>query len=611
MTQTSLAWLITAPEGESFSQNLTVACRGNDRISGLLNALLYEAAIVVKNLKLNPKELEFVRMNLNLDKLIGGLKRLNRSASKQTIIEWRKKFEEWGFLQFDGHRQQYDLYFHKIEDAIKQRPPKEATPRGRHAPKKKRDSSVESTDSTLDNGEIQASTIRDSSVEGRDSSFDFETEIQAWRDKTLKLESHISKVESEMSKLESLYSHEVACREALEGKVEALYNLVNNLNNIILNEKKGGNDDPPISSNGEDSFIHSSDMNLNLSPKGGSPASDRGGSFPPSNLATELPKADNSLTNVGQFPDGTLNLDTQPFLPDPVEGCASPPPQSVDNDLANAPAGENGAKNSALTFAPQHNSLQQANQNVAEPLDTMLQTPPQPVMPNATFPIVLQTDAGASSPASPNSSNSNSVEPPDNDAPSLDMGGYKKDYDQGDSDHDDCNQVVVTQEILLGWITKAGVALGLPASCDKAVKVLLPLVKCEQTVIDLIKIEREIHPKGVIYVSNLAKPAVTNALEESRQSQPLSDEIPAHMGMSRAEFDEVGTDIQSVGLYLLYGQSEGTGRYFIGIADSDTTQIDINRPNDWWHLSMDALQRALNYAQALKVAVVREEAIAL
>jgi len=96
-----------------------------------------------------------------------------------------------------------------------------------------------------------------------------------------------------------------------------------------------------------------------------------------------------------------------------------------------------------------------------------------------------------------------------------------------------------------------------------------------------------------------------NVVNEAEKTTPVKDILPddaPQSGMSRAEFDEVGIDMQSIGLHLLCAQDAGTGLYFIGIADSDTSQIDINRPNDWYHLPMEQLTRALAYAHLQRTA---------
>jgi DNA-binding PadR family transcriptional regulator len=90
-----------------------------------------------------------------------------------------------------------------------------------------------------------------------------------------------------------------------------------------------------------------------------------------------------------------------------------------------------------------------------------------------------------------------------------------------------------------------------------------------------------------------------NVVNEVQKNPPVRD-APVIPGMTWEEFDEVGRDMRSVDLWLLCAQDEETGRYFIGIADSDTTQIDINRPEDWYHLPDEKLTQALAYAQSVQ-----------
>lgn len=234
MTQ-QLTWLVKVSEGESFNQFLTLACRGNDKVATLLNVLLFEGAIVANRQSLVLDQIEYVRLHLENRDIVKGLDRLHRHASVPTIINWMKKLAEWGYIKADGYRHQYDLYFHKIAQAFQTPPPKEVhPPRGRHAHKRR----IE--DLTFENGE----TSEDLNFDRKDLTFDYmnrtkngQVETLILCEEMLKLQSTMKEFKSEIKKLKSDLSHERACRQALEAKVEALYNLLDINTDINLNER--------------------------------------------------------------------------------------------------------------------------------------------------------------------------------------------------------------------------------------------------------------------------------------------------------------------------------------------------------------------------------------
>lgn len=259
MTQQSVKWLITVPEGgPSFNERLTIACGGNERMGSLLYFFLGRGAYVVGQKGLKPDEIEYVRLSLSHDQIMEGLKSLQRSASKPSIVTWMRKLNQLGYVISDGYHQQYDIYFHKIAKGITNPPPREVALRGRHATKKKiqdltLDSetscspdlnlSVDSKDLTLD----YTNKIQDLTLEIQDLSLkveDLTLENKDLRGEILNLKSQMLDFKSEILKVKSLISQESASDVPSEVESDAINNISINNGNLKSNTNTSVLDKP-------------------------------------------------------------------------------------------------------------------------------------------------------------------------------------------------------------------------------------------------------------------------------------------------------------------------------------------------------------------------------
>jgi hypothetical protein len=183
---------------------------------------------------------------------------------------------------------------------------------------------------------------------------------------------------------------------------------------------------------------------------------------------------------------------------------------------------------------------------------------------------------------------------------------------------------VITQEMLLEWAKRAGVELGQPESCDKALKVLLPLVQNAQHVIELRDIVRARYPTGVIYVANLAKAWVIAKWQELQPASP--NDKPPTMTYAQADdfarwlveqpgFNNIVSITQPYGrdrdiwaLCIRYGPgSDEWGHPLCVIIDS---WEHFNNPTDW---ELARVREAIAYGRTLQqeVALPEREAVAV
>jgi hypothetical protein len=332
-------------------------------------------------------------------------------------------------------------------------------------------------------------------------------------------------------------SHEAASEVSVNGHIaESRFNLKNS---EIYNQEKERREEPPTSSLATDSFFHSSDNEINLTPE---------------------------LKSSG---DVTLP-------PASVEGVPIPP-----SNLANAPQGENGVKNSA--------------QSSMEPPDSdasVLNTPPQSVIPNATFPIDIITDTAALEVQN---------------STTMPMDGYTQTGQCINSEDG------ITQEVIIGWARKYKVYVpeGKADSEERianAMKILLPLVKCEQHIIDLKAICKRHWTKGVISLGNLANVAVTMEFEESQNVPPPVVTIEP---LTEATRDALGREIRAEYPMLYMMPYEQDNRLYLiiwhGPSNSEFQYIrdridwDITRSDSW------IMQRAIAYGKL----ALEQEAVAV
>lgn len=260
--KTEFDWLVTIPENAgtaSFISLLRIACRGSDSIAGVLHHFLYEAYWEVKRNKIDKSQIECVTITCELDDIIAGLKRINRTACKKTLIGWIAKLQSWEFIQSDGYRHTYTIFFRKVEDTFTNPPEAETPkPRGRHAHKSKDcnfEKSVETTihadnDANSEDCNFKKqvkTTIRaqspkvETTILDNDTHKEVETlreEIVILRNEIVDLREGIVILQSRIVKLQSSQSSEEASRADLEAKIEALYKISNiNSNNTNIKEE--------------------------------------------------------------------------------------------------------------------------------------------------------------------------------------------------------------------------------------------------------------------------------------------------------------------------------------------------------------------------------------
>lgn len=223
----SASWLITAPEGgPSFNDLLVTACRGNNPIAALLNVFLFEAAKEVRRRHIKKEEVEFIRVTITLDGIIKDIHALHQSVCKKTLIARIKKLQFWEFIQADGYRHRYDIYFRKIADAFINPPPKEQPkPRGRHAHRLQNSTSSPEQDCTFEHSH---ETTICAEVPDGETTILLEkalSEIEMLRGEIVVLQQQLVKLQQEMVNLQSVQSSERASLEAMEAKYRDLYNM--------------------------------------------------------------------------------------------------------------------------------------------------------------------------------------------------------------------------------------------------------------------------------------------------------------------------------------------------------------------------------------------------
>lgn len=229
-------YLVTRPEGAPpLKECLTAACEGNRKHGDLLYFFLDYGAFIAEHTGQNPDEVDFIRLtSLSLDKIAKGA-----GASKVSLSKWIPELKKLGYIIPDGYHQQYDVYFRKIQKALVN-PPEKVThpPRGVHA--KNKELTFEQAPSS------------------EELTLGYKNKLSEIKELTLgmvKVNSLISDLHSEILYLNSLLSHERACREALEAKVEALYTNRDTFINTNeereegnIHESSPATDPPPLSS---------------------------------------------------------------------------------------------------------------------------------------------------------------------------------------------------------------------------------------------------------------------------------------------------------------------------------------------------------------------------
>jgi len=230
----SVKWIVPLPEkeGGTFGRpSLCAACRGNEDIGVVLNYFTFEASVEVKNRKIDISTVEYIILKRMLDDILDGVK--PSRISKKTLIDYIRKLQEWGFIRANGYHHTYEVYFHKITEAIQNPPPPEKRkPRGRHVSK------LQSQKLNLQSDTVKTTISTElevkSTIQGDEVVLKLQSQIVTLQSQIVNLQSEMFTLQSQIVTLQSVQSSEVAPQGDLDGKNDAL-RLIRDCNRLLEN----------------------------------------------------------------------------------------------------------------------------------------------------------------------------------------------------------------------------------------------------------------------------------------------------------------------------------------------------------------------------------------
>src|SRR5579875_1004149 len=186
-------------------QELKAACRGREAIGVLLNYFIYEASFeCTYKQQVDLSKVEFVRLNRTEKEILAGI---NDGISVKTLISYIRKLSEWGFIQADGYRHRYDVYFKEITAAMSEPPaPEKRKPRGRHVKKLNQLNRLNSSNSRqVKEVKTTNSPINEAASEANPPPDGFVSlsEFEALKAEFVNLQSEFVKLQTQMVNLQS------------------------------------------------------------------------------------------------------------------------------------------------------------------------------------------------------------------------------------------------------------------------------------------------------------------------------------------------------------------------------------------------------------------------
>jgi hypothetical protein len=249
-------WLVSVPDGKTFTAVLTAACKGNVNLANLLNYLLFEAAREAKKQGIKKNDAEYIEIKRKQDTIIQGLSKHNKTLSKRTLHMRMLNLTSLTYISADTYHHTYRVYHHIIEKAFQSPPEVEkAKPRGRHAASKASSDEMEDvtfnskfTSSSKDEI-IKALLDEVNALKEKVNTLEAASQANASDEQNVKfnislkndiLEQKLEDMEAKMLNLTFQLSSERACREALEAKIVSLYSIrysndTDNSSNELLN----------------------------------------------------------------------------------------------------------------------------------------------------------------------------------------------------------------------------------------------------------------------------------------------------------------------------------------------------------------------------------------
>lgn len=205
-------WLVSIPEGKTFTAALTSACKGNDRLANLLNYFLFEASREAKRLGIDRSQVEYIEIKRTLDQIVTGLAKYNKPASKKTVHDRIVNLTSLLYLQSDGYHSTYRVMFKIVEKAFIN-PPEQEKPklRGRHVHKLASNEQLEETE--------------ESKLELKVKSTILAQKVAILEEQKSNLTSQMSNLTSQMLDLTSLISQQEARIAELEAKISPRYSI--------------------------------------------------------------------------------------------------------------------------------------------------------------------------------------------------------------------------------------------------------------------------------------------------------------------------------------------------------------------------------------------------
>jgi len=99
--------------------SLQAACRGNDRIAGVLHYFIYEASNYAKKNKLSLEGCKVVTLTKTHDEILHDL---NKCVSEKTLISYFKKLNDWELVGSQPFHKDYKVNIEKINETVKTPP---------------------------------------------------------------------------------------------------------------------------------------------------------------------------------------------------------------------------------------------------------------------------------------------------------------------------------------------------------------------------------------------------------------------------------------------------------------------------------------------------------
>ena len=216
-----ICWLVTPPEGVTFTAALTAACRGNEKLANILNYFLDVAAREAKRQNIDIEKVDYIEIKRLQDNIVAGLERHNKGASKKTIRDRMVILTSLSYLDMDAYHNTYRIYFRNIQSGM-HNPPESEKPklRGRH---------VKRLQNACQDGNFNLKVK--STISAQDGNFNFQEEMVILRRQMLDLTSQMSNLTfeksnltSQMSNLTFVVSQQAARIAELEAQLASLYN---------------------------------------------------------------------------------------------------------------------------------------------------------------------------------------------------------------------------------------------------------------------------------------------------------------------------------------------------------------------------------------------------